>query len=499
MPPAAVEYVRQPYVSSGRMSDLVRQRARNAAEAELRRGDIAAQMWGNVGNTISNTMGSIMRERQEAPLRAMELERQRRQLDAEDRLSRQDTAFMALLEQQPNPDPREVMAIYGPQRGMQIAQGLHAFTELQTGAVKDARETAGRLAIGLKSLSPQLQKQWWPAVRTAAIKGGLGDEQSIPQDFTPDFADAVIGWASGQAPAAPNLIQRDPTKDLVHPTTGEVVAPGTPEPEKVTYGQPVVAMVNGRRMYVRAGSDARTYSMNGQPIQGDVLPVVDAAADNEPLVSIVGDDGKPVLVRRRDAVGKTPATGSQKPATGLERRALNFFNRARQADLDLEALESDVLGLSLGGQTWMQYAPNFAQTELGQLYTQAQRAFTEARLRKDSGAAIPEQEFENDRKTYFVQPGDSEATIEQKRRGRAAVLASLGFESGQALGEYVGDPDEASRIVNEYRTRSARQQQNSGQTPNLSGLREGFEREIREGPFKGQVWTIVNGQGVRVR
>lgn len=178
--------------------------------------------------------------------------------------------------------------------------------------------------------------------------------------------------------------------------------------------------------------------------------------DPGPLETIIGPDGKPIRVRREDAIGKTPASGTSRPASGLEKRAFNFFNRARQADIDLEALETDVQAMGLGGQARMALAHNVLQSETGQLYTQAQRAFTEARLRKDSGAAIPEQEFANDRRTYFVQPGDGPEVQAQKRRARAAVLASLSLESGQALAEFEGDTDAAGQIVEAYRQRSQR-------------------------------------------
>lgn len=149
---------------------------------------------------------------------------------------------------------------------------------------------------------------------------------------------------------------------------------------------------------------------------------------------------------------KQPA-GSEKPSSGLQKRTLAFFNRAAQADKDLEALESNVQKYGLMEQGRMTFAPNFAQTEEGQLYNQAQRAFTEARLRKDSGAAIPEFEFASDRQTYFPQPGDKPAALAQKRSARAAILSSLAFESGQALGEFLGDAEEANTLIQSYRER----------------------------------------------
>ena len=104
----------------------------------------------------------------------------------------------------------------------------------------------------------------------------------------------------------------------------------------------------------------------------------------------------------------------------------------------------------------MKIAPNFLQTPEGQAYHQAQRAFTEARLRKDSGAAIPETEFENDRRTYFAHPGDTKEIAAQKERGRAAVLASLAFQSGRALNEFYGD--EAAAMIDTYKARQSSKQ-----------------------------------------
>jgi hypothetical protein len=144
---------------------------------------------------------------------------------------------------------------------------------------------------------------------------------------------------------------------------------------------------------------------------------------------------------------------STKPPTGLEKRALNFFNRAKQASDELEQLESAISGMGLAGQTRMEWAPNFMQSQTGQAYGAAQRAFTEARLRKDSGAAIPDSEFTNDRRTYFAQPGDSAETLAQKRRARYALLASLAYESGAALSEFYGE--DARTVVDQFRAEAA--------------------------------------------
>jgi hypothetical protein len=104
-----------------------------------------------------------------------------------------------------------------------------------------------------------------------------------------------------------------------------------------------------------------------------------------------------------------------------------------------ESLENKIAKSGLVQQYRGQYAPNIVQSSEQQSYRQAQRAFTEARLRKESGAAIPQAEFDNDARTYFAQPGDSQQVIEQKQKARQTVLDGLKFSSGKAYEEFYGE------------------------------------------------------------
>lgn len=153
------------------------------------------------------------------------------------------------------------------------------------------------------------------------------------------------------------------------------------------------------------------------------------------------------FVRPREGATYDAPTGESKPATGQQRRALSFFNRGREAQEIATALEE---GTEIN-PTRIKYTPdwaNFAQSDPNQSYIQAQRAFTEARLRKESGASIKDAEYEQDAITYFAQPGDSPETKKQKRAMRNAVLAGIAFESGDALREFYGD--EAEGMIAEY-------------------------------------------------
>ena len=73
---------------------------------------------------------------------------------------------------------------------------------------------------------------------------------------------------------------------------------------------------------------------------------------------------------------------------------------------------------------------NFTQSDAQQQIEQAQRNFVNAVLRQESGAAINESEFNNAKKQYFPQPGDSAAVIEQKRLNREAAIQGFEVSAG---------------------------------------------------------------------
>ena len=150
-------------------------------------------------------------------------------------------------------------------------------------------------------------------------------------------------------------------------------------------------------------------------------------------------------------------TGVGRQPTEAERRTLTFYDRAKDAETAVADIEPQIAGLGLMGQARLQHAPNAMQSQEGQFYRQAQRQFTEARLRKDSGAAIPPAEYENDARTYFAQPGDTPATLERKKAARAVVLSALQREAGRAYQDAYGVPQGAGVNVQ------------SGPAPNLSG------------------------------
>lgn len=134
------------------------------------------------------------------------------------------------------------------------------------------------------------------------------------------------------------------------------------------------------------------------------------------------------------ALGKTP----QGKVTGSQNDNLGFYNRGKDALDNVNKVEQAIADQGLVGDIQLQTLPGWAQTKDQQLYRQAQRQFTEARLRKESGAAIPNAEYTTDAETYFAQPGDTAETLAQKKAARESVLDSLAVASGPAYTDYYG-------------------------------------------------------------
>lgn len=90
---------------------------------------------------------------------------------------------------------------------------------------------------------------------------------------------------------------------------------------------------------------------------------------------------------------------------------------------------------------------------------QAQRDFINAVLRRESGAAISESEFENARKQYFPAVGDSQATIQQKMQNRQlatkGILAEVPAKQRNSLDpantpDTGGMPDDIAAILKKH-------------------------------------------------
>jgi hypothetical protein len=83
-------------------------------------------------------------------------------------------------------------------------------------------------------------------------------------------------------------------------------------------------------------------------------------------------------------------------------------------------------------QSSMNVLPTYAggPSEQQQQTDQARRNFISAVLRKESGAAIPPDEYTNEEKKYFPQAGDGPKVIQQKQEARKLAIEALKAQAG---------------------------------------------------------------------
>jgi hypothetical protein len=138
------------------------------------------------------------------------------------------------------------------------------------------------------------------------------------------------------------------------------------------------------------------------------------------------------------AQGVAPANNKPQTREG-EDKASAFIRRALGANVSYE--KTGVGPRSLVGQTLANTAPdllNALPATVGnspqrQVADSAQDEFIAASLRQDSGAAIPEEELERQRRIYFPMPNEGPEAVAQKRAARLRAIAGLEASAGRAL------------------------------------------------------------------
>jgi hypothetical protein len=193
--------------------------------------------------------------------------------------------------------------------------------------------------------------------------------------------------------------------------------------DKAAIGREIVRAGDAVPTSANVAAPAPSAPMQVQPRQKDPgQPFKAVGADGKPgMFVMVG--GKPVRVE-----GIGPDEGAPKPMTEGQSKALLFGSRMQEADKLIASLSAKgvdkpslikqgaesvpFIGGGLGALANPLASPDQQRVE------QAQRDFINAALRRESGAVISDSEFDNARKQYFPQVGDSEAVKRQKAENR---------------------------------------------------------------------------------
>lgn len=156
--------------------------------------------------------------------------------------------------------------------------------------------------------------------------------------------------------------------------------------------------------------------------------------------------GKPFRVSESGVQpGDEPMSATKTGATGKQKTDLAFYNRMADAikildDLEPHLSDTDIAMIHAAPQTGLMSYVRKGMSDTAKRYAQALKQYTEARLRKESGAAIPTDEYDQDRAAVARNFGDSEAGISQRKAYRNKTAEGVAFASGPAYEEYYGSP-----------------------------------------------------------
>lgn len=156
---------------------------------------------------------------------------------------------------------------------------------------------------------------------------------------------------------------------------------------------------------------------------GKALVRIEKATGNISRPEIAGAPSQPT---NPFAYGKQ--NESQSKDSGYANRMFRAEGILR--DPNVEKAATDPVQYGLGKLPGI--AANYATNKEYQKFDQAQRDFINATLRRESGAAIAESEFENARKQYFPQPGDTPEKIAEKRKNRQDAIGGVASGGGQS-------------------------------------------------------------------
>lgn len=113
-------------------------------------------------------------------------------------------------------------------------------------------------------------------------------------------------------------------------------------------------------------------------------------------------------------------------------KAAGFYDRTLEALPVIKQNQEAGLSLENRAASAIPVLGNYMVSDEYQKLDQAQRDFINAILRRESGAVISPQEFDNARKQYFPQPGDSKSTLAQKQKNRETAAEGLRSSAGSA-------------------------------------------------------------------
>ncbi len=373
----------------------------------------------NVGDTI-NTAGNVqglLQQRQEAPIRQALLQGQADAIPLQQDATRANLDLQKAQTDAFRNDEKIKGAVFASVKGKQLldANDIPGFVAMATDRIKNIQERGGDPTETANAL--QMVQS--------------GDPSAIEKVKNLLQGDILAGQQYGIIkPGREATTEQQNLQSLgFMPGTKEYAAAfqryyGKADPNVMTpYQQAQLGISQGQLDVARQNATNKP----GQIVQTDQGTVI---------VDPRNSTSTPVLDQNGRAIsGRAGAlTESQGNATGFGMRA----SEANKILIDLGAqgvntpskIKDAVSSVPLLGAGLGAIANAAVASPQQQQAEQAQRDFVNAVLRKESGAAISNGEFDNAKRQYFPAIGDSKEVINQKRANRETAIDALRIQAG---------------------------------------------------------------------
>jgi hypothetical protein len=192
---------------------------------------------------------------------------------------------------------------------------------------------------------------------------------------------------------------------------------------------------------VTTGGAMATTPTGGIPTAGGGIPTGRTAPASQLTPTSAPVEGAPVV--------GTPLKGKAQSLTESQNNATAYGMRMKESNAILEDLAkkgtlrgANIQATPFVGEALGKVLPGFlgGTNEAQQMVNQAKTNFITAVLRKESGAAIGQNEFDTEDKKYFPQFGDSDKVIKQKADARKLAIRTMEIQAGPGaknIKEYV--------------------------------------------------------------
>lgn len=330
--------------------------------------------------------------------------------------------------------PEAAIEAVSPTQGGSLADEVATFEQTpeyssqfpgQQPAVAAQQPTAVQQVAQALPAAGQAQ-QAAPAVNEAIIRA-ITDPRATPQ--TRAIAQALMEQQMRQQQAAQEMQmkQADPMRQIqLQKGQLELDQMRNPGVDGVTVGNRIVDRRTGKIVYeAPEGSNATFRRASPEEAQqygaaaGQFGPDGRFYAQNPPQGTSLQVDPATGAVTFNQGAGVKPLTEGQSKDTVFATRASNalpLLDKYEQSLLSLGDKLSEGIPLNLG---------NYAQSEEYQVARDAGRDFLATILRKDTGAAITENEEKIYGQMFLPQPGDKPAALQAKRQRRTLAVEAI--------------------------------------------------------------------------